>query len=111
MNKSLKLIKDNLIKIQKVTPILLVFVIISLLPYGNTIINPLNLLLIIYFIIAIYLNLSSRVSILFGLTLLVLCIPWVFVGSRVRIEQLAVTSFILFVFAFFQEAVTLRGDK
>lgn len=84
---------------------------LSYMPYVNVVFN-LNISLVLsYLVFMFFFRPSPKVTFTVGIILIFITIPWLLVGSRVRVEGYGEVSFYLFVVAIIQAILKARKEK
>jgi hypothetical protein len=86
-------------------------VVVSFTPYFNLFLSPIGVFVCIYLSACFILKFSSKVNILLGSIFIILSLPWLLIGSRVRIELFGVLAFLAFFIAIVQEAIEARKSN
>ena len=95
-------------KVIMLTALAVVFFTSVSIPYFNIYISPLLITIVVYILAMKVLNLSSKINFLIGLIILFATIPWLIVGSRIKVEDFAILSFTLFAIGTVQQILDFR---
>lgn len=91
--------------------IMAVLMYLSYMPYANVVFNLKISLVLSYLVFMYFFQPSSRITFIVGIILIVIALPWLLVGSRIRVEDFGEVSFYLFAVATIQAILKARKEK
>jgi len=90
---------------------IIIIFIVSTLPYINIFIPSSIVALSLYLSCLYFFRLTYKTTLIVALVVMVLSIPWILIGSRIKVEWVGEVSFYLLVVAVLQEAWKLYREK
>lgn len=84
---------------------------LSYVPYANVVFNLKISFVLSYLVFMYFFRSPPKVTFIVGITLIIVTLPWLSVGSRIRVEDYGEVSFYLFVVATIQAILRARKEK